>query len=88
MIGGQIRSVVPWSRLFDSREILLAVNTDADSKREAWVTIDATLHAEPGALTCLYSTDAAQVGATTPIEACNGRAVRIAVPAGGFVAYG
>ena len=88
MIGDRIRAVVPWSRLFDNREILLAINTDADSKREAWVTIDASLHAGAGALTCLYSTDAVQVGATTAIEARNGRAVRIAVPAGGFVAYG
>ena len=53
MIGGQIRSVVPWSRLFDNQEILLAINTDAYSARAAWVTIDATLHAEPGMLTCL-----------------------------------
>lgn len=88
MIGDRIRAVVPWSRLFDRREIVLAINTDADSKREAWVTIDASLHAGAGALTCLYSTDAVQVGATTAIKARNGRAVRIAVPAGGFVAYG
>jgi hypothetical protein len=37
---------VPWSRLFDSQKVLLAINTDADSKRKAWVTIDARLHAE------------------------------------------
>jgi hypothetical protein len=28
MIGGQIRSVVPWSRLFNDQELLLAINTD------------------------------------------------------------
>lgn len=88
MIGGQIRSVVPWSRLFNNEEILLAINTDADSERAAWVTIDAALHADAGALTCLYSTDAAQIDATTPVEARNGKAVRISVPAGGFVIYG
>ncbi|WP_301102753.1 alpha-amylase family glycosyl hydrolase [Propionivibrio sp.] len=88
MIGGRILSVVPWSRLFDNQEILLAINTDADNPRAAWVTIDAAQHADLALLTCLYSTDAAQIGLTTPIEARNGRAVHIVVPAGGFVMYG
>lgn len=87
MIGGHIRAVVPWSRLFNNQEILLAINTDAANARAAWVTIDASLHEAPGNLTCLYSSDASQIGATTPIEARNGRAVQISVPAGGFVAY-
>ena len=88
MIGGQIRSLVPWSRLFANEEILLAINTDASIPRAAWVTIDATLHADTAALTCLYSSDPAQIGASTTIEARNGRAIRITVPAGGFVVYG
>ncbi|MDP2833154.1 MAG: alpha-amylase family glycosyl hydrolase [Pseudomonadota bacterium] len=88
MIGGEIRSLVPWSRLFADAEILLAINTDADKARAAWVTIDAGLHANTVALTCLYSSDPAQIGAGTPIESRNGRAVRISVPAGGFVVYG
>ena len=28
MIGGQIRSIVPWSRIMDQSEILCAINTD------------------------------------------------------------
>lgn len=88
MIGGRILSLVPWSRLFNNQEILLAINTDADNEQSAWVTIDAALHAGPGALTCLYSTDPGQIGANAPIEPRNGRAVNISVPAGGFVVYG
>ncbi len=88
MIDGRIRSLVPWSRLFDNREILLAINTDADQMREAWVTIDAALHADNGTLACLYSTDPAQIGALTDIKARNGKAVRVSVPAGGFVVFG
>ncbi|MBT9541335.1 alpha-amylase family glycosyl hydrolase [Thiobacillus sp.] len=88
MIGGQIRSVVPWSRLFDEQEVLCAINTDAHQPRAAWVTIDAALHDAPGTLTCLYSTDAAQIDKTVEIEPHNGRAVHISVPAGGFVVYG
>lgn len=88
MIGGQIRSVVPWSRLFAGEEILVAINTDADQVRTAWVTIDAAINATRNQLTCLYSTDVNQVGSVVPIEARNGRAVPISVPPGGFVAYG
>lgn len=88
MIGGQIRSLVPWSRIFNNQEILLAINTDADSARSAWVTIDSTLLARPGTLSCLYSTDPGQVGITVKIEPRNGKAVMASVPAGGFVIYG
>lgn len=88
MIGGRILSLVPWSRIFNNQEILLAINTDTDSDGTAWVTIDAALHTAPGALTCLYSTNPAQIKTTTPIEPRNGRAVRVSVPAGGFVIYG
>ncbi len=87
MIGGQIRSVVPWSRLFDTDEIVLAINTDADRPRAAWVTIDDTLHPAPGELACLYSTDAAQIGTRAAIEARDGKAVRLVVPPAGFVVY-
>ncbi len=88
MIGGQIRSLVPWSRIFNNREILLAINTDADSAQAAWVTIDNALHSEQGTLTCLYSTDPVQVGTVVNIEPRNGKAVKISVLAGGFVVYG
>ena len=88
LIGGQIRSVVPWSRIFNNREIVLAINTDAEHERAAWVTIDAGLQASTPTLTCLYSSDAAQSGLTVAVEARNGRAVHVTVPAGGFVAYG
>ncbi len=56
MVGGAIRSVVPWSRIFSDREVLLAVNTDVAAARTAWVTIDNGLHATGSQLTCLHST--------------------------------
>jgi hypothetical protein len=71
MLGGQIRGVVPWSRLFDSEEALLAINTDPDQTRTAWVTIDAELHAVNDHLTCVYSTDPAQIGQAVTVEARN-----------------
>jgi glycosidase len=87
MIGGQMRSVVAWSRLFNDHEILLAINTDPDAARSAWVTVDGTLHAAGDQLTCVYATDPALVGQPLGVEARNGRAVRLTVPAAGFVVY-
>jgi hypothetical protein len=86
-IGGELRSVVPWSRIFVDDEILVAINTDPEAPMTAWVTIDDGLHAEGGALRCLYSTDEAQVGQAVAIEARHGKAVRLTVPAAGFVIF-
>ena len=86
-IGGVIRSVVPWSRIINDSEILLAVNTDFDAPRTAWVTIDASLHPTGSRLSCMYSTDAAQIGTPVDVEDVNGRAVQLTVPAAGFVIY-
>jgi hypothetical protein len=48
MIGEQIRSIVPWSRLFSNKEMLLAINTDYYQPQTVWVTIDDELHNEGG----------------------------------------
>ncbi len=88
LVGGRILSLVPWSRIFNNEEILLAINTDADNERGAWVTVDARIQADVAELTCLYSTHPAQIGRSSPIEARNGLALRVTVPAGGFVVYG
>lgn len=86
-IGGQMRSVVPWSRLFVNHELLLAINTDPDSSRTAWVTIDGHLHQPGETLTCRYSTDAARIGTTVTVAGRNGRAIQLTVPPAGFVVY-
>jgi glycosidase len=87
LVGGELRSVVPWSRLFDEREVLLAINTDARQPRTAWVTIDDRLHRVGDRLTCLYSTDAGQRGKEVAVDARNGKSVELTVPAAGFVVY-
>jgi len=88
MIGGQIRSVVPWSRIFNHQEMLLAINTDYDQPRTTWVTIDNELHQVGDQLRCLYSTNAAQISQSITVEARNGKAVLMTVPAAGFVIFG
>jgi hypothetical protein len=83
-----LSSVVPWSRIFNEREVLLAVNTDFDAPRTAWVTIDAGLHAVGSHLTCMYSTDHTQIGRMFNIEERNGRAVKVTLAPAGFAIYG
>ena len=86
-IGSQLRSVVPWSRILDTSEVLCAINTDYYDATSAWVTLDDGLHAAGDQLTCLYSTDPAQIGTKLNVEARNGKAVRLTTPAAGFVIY-
>jgi hypothetical protein len=87
MVGGQMRSVVPWSRIFNDKEVLLAINTNYDQPTTAWVTVDNELHQTGDVLKCLYSTDAAQVGQSVAVEARNGKAMLVTVPAAGFVIF-
>jgi glycosidase len=87
MLGGRLRSLVPWSRIFVDEELVLAINTDPDAPATAWVTIDDGLHAAGDTLRCVYSTDAGQIGATAAVEARNGKAVRLTLPPAGFAVY-
>jgi glycosidase len=87
ILGGRMRSIVAWSRLFVEEEILLAVNTDPDRSSSAWVTVDNDLHATGDTLICLYSTDGGKVGGSVTVEPRNGKAVRLTVPPGGFAIY-
>ena len=86
--AGRMQSVVAWSRIFNEQELLCAINTDPDADRGAFVTIDNDLHAAGSALTCIYSTKGAEIGQTINVEARNGKAVFLNVPAAGFVVYG
>ena len=88
MLGGTIRAVVPWSRLFDGAEVLCAINTDAHQPLTAWSVVDHDLH-EPGQrFRCAYSTDPAQIGTDVTVENRGLiRAVRLQLPSAGFVIY-
>ena len=88
MSNGQLRSIVAWSRIFNDKEMLLAINTDYDNSKTAYVTIDNQLHQAEEQLKYIYSTDAAQIGQTVTVKALNGKSVSIEVPAAGFVVLG
>lgn len=87
MFGGEIRSVVPWSRIFNNQEVLLAINTDYFQPRTAWITIDNGLHNAGDELHCIYSTDKEQLAQRVTVEARNGKAVLLTVPAAGFIIF-
>jgi glycosidase len=87
-LGGPLRSIVAWSRIFDEREVLCAISTDPAAATTAFVTVDAGLHAAGDVLTCLYSTDGAEIGRTIAVVPRNGKAVSLTVPPAGFVVYG
>jgi hypothetical protein len=87
MVGSEIRSVVPWSRVFNDEEIVLAINTDYNQARTMWVTIDDGLNQAGDVLCCTYSADMGQTPPTVTVEPRNGKSVRLTVPAAGFVMY-
>jgi glycosidase len=87
MIGGQIRSIVPWSRILSDTEIVLAINTDPDNGKTAWVTIDSRIHKQGDLLTCIYSTDKGQIGKQVIVEPRNGLSFSMTIPAAGFVVF-
>jgi glycosidase len=87
MIENEIRSIVSWSRIFNNKEILLAINTDYFQLKTAWVTIDNSLHEAGDKLKCIYSTDKEQINIEVVVEEINGKSVLLTVPAAGFVVF-
>jgi hypothetical protein len=88
MLNGEIRSVVPWSRIFDDAEMLLAINTHPDQPRTAWVVVDNDLHSVGDHFTYIYSTDTARINQLLTVEVRGGaKAVLLTVPPAGFVIY-
>jgi glycosidase len=86
--GGRMLSVVPWIRHFDDQLLLLAINTDPDAPRTVWVDLQPVVNPLGAQLTCLYSTDPAQVGQQLTVQSAGDRrVVQLTVPAAGFVIF-
>jgi glycosidase len=86
-VGGELRWVVAWSRIFAESECLCAINTSLEHDFSVWAVVDRKLHPAGSAMTCRFSTSEAQVGMETTVEPACGASIRITVPAGGFVVY-
>lgn len=87
-VGGQLRWVVAWSRIFTERELLCAISTDAERALTVWIQIDALLNPPGTTLRVLHSSDPAAIGATATVEARDGAAIQVTVPAAGCVVLG
>ncbi|MCC6145233.1 MAG: alpha-amylase [Candidatus Hydrogenedentes bacterium] len=87
-INGELRWVIAWSRLFADDEYLCAINTDPHHALTIWATVDKQVHAPGTKMKCLLSSSADQHGEQMDVEARNGSAVLITVPAAGFVVFG
>ena len=86
-LGGQLRWVVGWSRIFADQEYLCAINTNAKKQLRVWVTLDNSLNPAGKKLVCLFSTKPSQKGSKVTVQGRNGSAVLITVPPAGFVVY-
>ena len=91
MMGGRLLSLVAWSRILDKTEMVLAINTDPDYARKAWVLVDAGLHPAGSKLKCVYSTkhkdeDTLVLTVQRKGAAADIAAIELEVPAAGFVA--
>jgi glycosidase len=88
LVGDEIRFIIPWSRLLDDLEILLAINTDPELPHTAWCRVDTNLHQVGERLRCIYSSDPQQVGQTLLVEEIGDKkVVRLTTPAAGFVIF-
>jgi glycosidase len=90
IVGDRMRSVVAWSRLFTDQEWLVAINTDSDGARAAWVIVDFDLNPLGRSYICLYSSDPAQIGQHLVVAAPrpDARALWLALPSAGCAVYG
>jgi glycosidase len=87
LCGGVLHFAIAWSRIFNDAEYLCAVNTDVHNPVSVWATVDAATHKAGNVMHRLFASDPAVSPETVTVEAYNGTAIRITVPAGGCVIY-
>jgi hypothetical protein len=86
-----MRSLVPWSRLFTDREVLVAINTDEAQPVTAYSTVAPTFRVERDELHMVFWYAPKSVPpppSSLTVERTNGQlAVRMTLPPAGFVIY-
>jgi hypothetical protein len=83
-MNGRMKTIISWSRLFNNKEVVIAINTDPYESKTAWVTIDYDLHKTGDSLHILFSTDPART-AVDLVANKNGKAIKLTVPPAGVV---
>jgi glycosidase len=88
VLGDRMRSIVPWTRSFDEQNLLLAINTDSDQERSAWVDLEPHSFAPGRVLHCLYANDPARLGQLVTVQAAGDRCVvNLSLPASGCLVF-
>lgn len=87
LVGGELRWLVAWSRIFADQEYLCVVNTDASQELSLWITVDHSLNPPGRMFSCLFSSQETQEGGTVTVAGRNGSSVLLTVPPAGFVVY-
>lgn len=82
---GPIRSVIAWSRIMDSEEMLMVFSNDYGRVLSVWITVDNALNQTGDTFKCLYCSGG-ELG-NVAVEARNGKAVRISLPPGAFAVF-
>lgn len=86
--GQQMKSIVPWSRIFNGTEILCAINTDTTSATTAYVTVDHWLTPSGSSMNLLYTSVNTSLAKRLTAENDAGRSVvKLTIPPAGFVMY-
>ncbi|HMG68365.1 MAG TPA: alpha-amylase family glycosyl hydrolase, partial [Chitinophagaceae bacterium] len=88
MVGGEMKWVIAWSRLFDSTEIVCMINTDQEHDIAVRVTLDAELNPGGSSMQCIYSSTPNEIGNVKQVVEINDRSVLdVKVKAGGILIY-
>lgn len=82
----QMLTIIAWSRIFNDKEIVIAINTDRYKSTTSWVTVDFDLHNNGTTMLCLYPSSLK--GTTLIVQPKNNRkAIEITVPPAGVMIY-
>src|SRR5262249_44582513 len=90
-LGGRMRSLVSWSRLFVDQEVLIAINTDESNCVSAYSTVAPTFRVDGDVFQLLHwyaPNEASPPPTSLTVERKNGPlAVRMTLPPAGFAIY-
>jgi hypothetical protein len=83
-VAPPLRTIIGWSRILGRTEVLCALNTDPENTTEAWVLVDADIHANGEGMKRVYPVG----GRTVRPRWKNGMmAVHLKLAPGAFVVY-
>lgn len=84
----RIADIIAWSRVLSEEEYLLAINSDLENKKEAYIKIDPYLNDAGDKYECIYSSVKKQIGEEAQVENIDGTlCIKISIENKGRVVY-